>query len=502
MTAYDAIVIGAGNGGLTAAATLAKSGVRVLLLERHNIPGGCATSFCRGRFEFEVALHQLSGLGTPEKPGPLRSTLGQVGVLDKLDFVPMTDLYRLVIPDVIDITLKPDLKDVIETLQARFPHEKDGIAGYFQLMYDFFTQVIGVFYMRDPDASREKYPLYYRYALKTTQEAMDEFIRDPLLQAVISPYWTYIGLPPEKMAFADMAAMFFAYIEFVPYHLKGGSQSLSNAIADVILSHGGRIRYNCGVKRILVEDGRALGVVTDNGEEIMADAIISNASKLTTYVDLLDREAVPESVFAEMRQSSLSQSAFTIYMGLDATPEQLGLTQSTNFILPGSDTNQAFERMKHLDINDDDAMILSCYTLVDPSFSPPGTTQAALVTLKYGEPWLNLPPAQYASEKFRVAENMLKVAEKSFPGLRDHMEEMEIATPVTHLRYLGHPRGAIYGFEKYLKDSTLFIPNRSPIENLFLTGGSVGLCGFQPTLDSGVSTARIVKRKLAAKGGK
>ena len=502
MTNFDAIVIGAGNGGLTAAAMLAQKGVRVLLLERHNIPGGCATSFCRGRFEFEVALHQLSGLGSSEKPGPLRSTLGQIGVLDKLEFVPMTDLYRVVIPDVIDITLKPDLGEVIASLQERFPHEKDGIQGFFQLMYDFFTQVISVFYLRDPETSREKYPLYYRYALKTTQEAMDEFISDPLLQAVISPYWTYIGLPPAKMAFADMAAMFFAYIEFVPYHIRGGSQSLSSAIADTILASGGTIRYNTGVQKIVVENGRAVGVVTDTGEAITAKAVISNASKLTTYIDLVGSENIPESVAGELRQTTLSQSAFTLYMGLDATPQELGMTQSTNFLLPGTDTGQAFQRMKHLDINDEDAMVLSCYTLVDESFSPPGATQAALVTLKYGEPWLSLPPAQYASEKFRVADNMLRVAEKSFPGLRGHMEELEIATPVTHLRYLGHPRGAIYGFENYIKDSTLFIANRSPIENLFLTGGSVGLCGFQPTLDSGVATARIVLRKLEAKGGK
>ena len=87
MEKYDAVVIGAGNGGLTASAGLARKGLNVLLLERHNIPGGCATSFCRGRFEFEVALHQLSGMGTPEKPGPLRMSLASLGVLDDLEFV-------------------------------------------------------------------------------------------------------------------------------------------------------------------------------------------------------------------------------------------------------------------------------------------------------------------------------------------------------------------------------------------------------------------------------
>ena len=95
MDNYDAVVVGAGNGGLTAAVTLARKGLRTLLLERHNIPGGCATSFCRGRFEFEVALHQLSGMGTPHKPGPLRMLLNSMGVLEDLEFVEMPDLLLM-----------------------------------------------------------------------------------------------------------------------------------------------------------------------------------------------------------------------------------------------------------------------------------------------------------------------------------------------------------------------------------------------------------------------
>jgi len=82
---YDVVVIGAGNGGLTAACRLAQKGIKTLLLERHNIPGGCATSFIRGRFEFEVALHQLSGLGSKDKPGPLRYVLDQLGVTDRVE---------------------------------------------------------------------------------------------------------------------------------------------------------------------------------------------------------------------------------------------------------------------------------------------------------------------------------------------------------------------------------------------------------------------------------
>lgn len=84
MNEYDVIVIGAGNGGLASAATLSENGKKVILFERHNIPGGCGTSFRRGRFEFEVALHQLSSLGSKEKPGPLRKQFERYGIADQI----------------------------------------------------------------------------------------------------------------------------------------------------------------------------------------------------------------------------------------------------------------------------------------------------------------------------------------------------------------------------------------------------------------------------------
>ncbi|MEV5380896.1 FAD-dependent oxidoreductase [Streptomyces nondiastaticus] len=87
MSDVDAVVIGAGNAGLTAAATLQRAGVRTLLIERHNVPGGCATSFRRGRYEFEVALHQLSGVGLEGQGFTLRALFDKLGVSDRIDVV-------------------------------------------------------------------------------------------------------------------------------------------------------------------------------------------------------------------------------------------------------------------------------------------------------------------------------------------------------------------------------------------------------------------------------
>ena len=105
MKQYDVIVIGAGNGGLAAAATFAEHGKKVAVFEKHNIPGGCGTSFRRGRFEFEVALHQLSSMGTPEKPGELRQQFKRYGIEDKIDWIEIKELFRVNFPDGTGVSL-------------------------------------------------------------------------------------------------------------------------------------------------------------------------------------------------------------------------------------------------------------------------------------------------------------------------------------------------------------------------------------------------------------
>ncbi len=499
MEEYDVVVIGAGNGGLTASAGLAQKGLKVLLLERHNIPGGCATSFCRGRFEFEVALHQLSGMGTAEKPGPLRMSLSSLGVLDDLELIEMSDLYSVSMPDGFRVTLKPEREQVISELEEKFPREKEAIHKFFDLAYKYANQMLAAFYFKDPEPSREKYPVLYEYAFKPAGQVLDDIFSDPLLKTVLSVYWGYIGLPPNRISFAYLAMLFFVYIEFKPFHINGGSQALSNAITNRFLSLGGTARFNCGAKRIIVENGAVKGVVTEHGDHIPVKYVVSNASQITTYARLIEPEHVPDPVFREMGGRSLSPSAFTMFVGFDCEPGEIGITEPTNFLLRNTDaTDVVLDRMRRVDITDD-SMVLSCYDVADPDFSPSGTCQANIVTLKYGKPWLSIPPTRYHKEKFKCAESMLRRVEAIFPNVRGHIEELEVATPLTHMRYLGHPDGAIYGFEQYTKDSMFFQPGRySPIEGLYFASGWIGDCGFQPTLHAGMAAAGSIMKKLSA----
>ncbi len=490
MPIYDAVVIGAGNGGLTAALTLAKAGRRILLLERHNIPGGCATSFVRGQFEFEVALHQLSGLGSKERPGPLRSILSEMGVMDKLEFVEMENLYRVTFPGVFDITLKAERGKVESELRRQFPKEGDSIHRFFDLVYAFSIQLVQGIFFRDPNISKEKYPLFFKYAFRNTQEVLDEYFLDQHLKTILSVYWGYMGVPPNRLPFGDLAIMLWAYIEFKPYHLKGGSQALSNALFDTFLQAGGEARFNCAANKILVENGAVKGVITEQGDRIDTSCVVSNASTIQTYIDLIDPKEIPESLLDSFRSKTIGPSAFTLYLGLDCEPDELGIHETTNFILTTTNMNRAYDVWKTLEPQE--WALFTCYDVSDPDFSPPGKCQAALVALQYAEPWYLVPPHQYAKAKYHYAENMLKLAELLFPGLRDRIEEAEAATPLTHIRYLGHPGGAIYGFNQYAKDSAYFRSDKSAIAGLYHAGAWVGGGGFQPTLTSGLSAARSI----------
>jgi prolycopene isomerase len=115
---------------------------------------------------------------------------------------------------------------------------------------------------------------------------------------------------------------------------------------------------------------------------------------------------------------------------------------------------------------------------------------------------MELPPSQYFDAKYRCADAMLNRIEENFPGLRSHIEEVEVATPLTFMRYLGHPNGAIYGFHRYAKDipftkASSFSPG-SDIRGLYSAGAWVGDLGYPATYLSGVMAAEAVLKDLKA----
>ena len=507
---FDAIIIGAGNGGLSAATKLAINGKKVLVLEKHNIPGGCGTSFRRGRFEFEVALHQLNGMNTFENPGPLRKLFREYGIEDKIEWIPIESLYKVNLPGGFDLALPSSREEAEKVLCERFPNEKENILKYFETVFKFSEESEAFAAMQakssgEPSAFKKflvknlfatKFPTLAKYALCSTQEVMDEFFESKELPLCLNAYWCFMGVPPEKFPFSINARCTALYIADKPYYLRGGSQVMSQALADVIRNNNGTVKYSCGAKEILVKDNKAYGVIDDNGNEYTCDNIISGISPIDTYFKLIKKENVPESAKEYLAPYTVGISALTCFIGLDCTPEEIGYTDSFNLTYENLECNETFKNAYNL-MPDIDPMINTCYTVDDPKVSPEGTSVITAGALKYAKPWMELSPEEYYETKYKAGQIILDRLEERYPGIKDHVEEFEVATPLTHMRYLSHPGGAIYGFTQDLRSSVFFFPREDQIENLTFANGWVNICGFGPNYLYGSQVAESILKKEA-----
>ena len=493
MQEYDVIIIGGGNGGLSSAATLSELGKKVILFERHNIPGGCGTSFKRGRFEFETALHQLSQMGTSEKPGPLREIFKRWQIEDKIEWVEIKELYRVNFPDGTGVTIPADRKKAEETLCELFPKEKDNIIRYYEAVYAFCAESTAFVAKSaasagEPSAAKKfvmkslfpkMYPTLHKYALRSTQDVLDEFFTDVKLQLALSAYWSFMGMPPARFPWSILAKCTNIYIEDKPTFPVGTSMMMNQAIASAAERMGAEIKYNTSVKKIIIENNKAVGVIDQNGEEYRAKKIISNISPITTYGSLLDESEIPESAKEYLKPFTVGISVVDCFIGLDCTPEELGWDASFTLNYNSLDANKDFQDAYKL-LPENDPLVATCYTVDSDKLSPKGTSIVTAGTLKYAAEWEKLSPEQYYEMKDEAGRRIVERLEKQYPGFTDHIEEIEIATPLTFEKFLNHPGGAIYGYEQDLTSSVFFYPQEGMIENLEFASGWVYTCGFGP----------------------
>jgi phytoene dehydrogenase-like protein len=503
---FDAIVVGAGMGGLAAAARLARQGHRVALFERHTVPGGYGTSFVRGRFEIEVALHQISPPDAPDRARPFRAVLEGLGVMDRLDFQPLPLFYRSVFPGV-DVRVPAGQDGFLEALCAAFPAQASGIRGFVELVVRVGRQLEiagdAVMPADGSGPSMAKAAMLpvrarslLRYSGVTVQQVLERYVTDPAAQAVITQTWGYYGQPPSTLSFLYFAAGTGIFLETGPAYLRGRSQGLSSALVAAIEEAGGQVRTGCGVRHILQQSGHISGVITDHDEHLRCPVVVSNVSPLVTCRDLMDPDMVPGAFWRRMASTTIGPSSFNVFLGLDRPADQLGLVDNDLWINDSLDPDQGYRGMHTLD--EPGVMMVTSHSHHLPELAPPGCATLTLTTLYYGEPWLRLEPHRYHETKHRVADAMLARVEALYPGVRDSIEEIEVATPITNMRYVGQPGGAIYGFDQPPAEALLWrLPNPGPIPGLYFAGAStLPGGGFEPTLTSGFNAGTLASAWL------
>ncbi len=488
---YDAVIIGAGLGGLSCAAALARQGFKPLVLEQHRIPGGYATAFKRpGGFVFDASLHSTT---VGERNGVANLIPGFPEIED-ITFVPHKTLYRAIFPEHDIRVPHKDVEGYIKLLQKHFPGEAQGIAALFQDMRRYREDINKLSSAGDQvDMSRfpRDFPMLFKNFNRTWGAMMSEHITDAKLQAIVSALWGYFGLPPSRLASLYYAMPTLGYLTEGGYYPIGTSQKISDALMEFIRKRGGEVKLRTRVERILVKDHAAYGVKTKDGAEYRGRVVVSNANAYDTFHSMMDEREFLKKYLARMDTFTTSLSSFQIWLGLKQDlVREVGIEDTEVFFYPGYDVEADYKNQMEARV-ESGGFGLTLYDNLYPEYSPKGKNTLNIIFLQGYDPWKKYEADYfkgnkdaYRAEKERMADILIQQVEKTLmPGLAQAIEVKEIATPLTNVRFTSNYRGAIYGWDQTVANS---MPRRlgqtTPIKNLYLSGawtqpgGGYGAC--------------------------
>jgi phytoene desaturase len=462
---YDAIVVGSGLGGLTSAALLARAGRRVLVVERHDRPGGYAHAFRRRGYRFDSAVHLVSGCEPVpfEGGGFLHDLLCALGVRERCDFVRVDPCYRVEWPG-LTLDAPCELDRFVEAYSERFPRQAKRIRGFVEDCLTIRGEASRAEEQSrvSPFARPERFPLLLRYRRAVLGDVLRDRLDDPGARAALAALWPYLGLPPSRVSFLYYATMLTSYVADGAFYCRGTFQTLADALVEALVRFGGELLLRVPVRRIWVEEGRAVGVVLESGQRVRAPVVVSNADARQTIGELAGAEHFPPRYTARLRAAQSSISAFVVYAATSLDLSAADLAHET-FLYPDADHEHAYR--SGLD-GEPRWLSLTVPTRVDPSLAPPGEHQLVLTTLvgaRSVASWRDAKPARM--------EAMLRRAEQRLPGLLGALSFAEAATPRTMERYTRNEEGAIYGFDVTpAQVGPGRLDNQTPLPGLYLTG--------------------------------
>lgn len=481
------VVIGAGLGGLCCGAHLARQGFPVTVVEQHHIPGGYATAFRRGRFNFEVSLH-----GTAIANNAMGRMLEALGVSERLELVELPAVYRLITPD-LDISVpQRDPDAYVKLLAKHFPAEEADIAQFVNDMTTIATAVDNLSrYRNSPLKLLISLPYWtlLKVRNKTLAELLNGYVKAPVLREALAAQWGYYGLPPSKMSAFYYAVATGAYLKDGSYYIRPRSQSLSTALVDVIEAAGGKVQFGTTVEKITVRNGSVEGVALSDGAVLPAGIVVSNANAPDIFNKMLPQGIVPDSYYKKLAEYRPSLSTFIVWLGLNKNLR--GIVKNYNsHVSTGSGPEDDYRFFLNGEV-DSCSFIVTLYDNLFDGYSEPGTSTMQIVILSGYEPWRRFEAdykagrkEAYYEQKEEWTDTLIRRAEAAVvPGLSSMIEVKEAATPLTNWRFTRNPEGAIYGYEQATNNAFYNrLDNRTPIGGLYLAsawgnpgGGFVGV---------------------------
>jgi len=477
---YDVIIIGAGLGGLTAGAKLAKEGKSVLLLEQHDRPGGCATTFKRKDFIMEVGLHEMDGLHPRDIK---RRIFDDIGLSNRVTFLPLPEFYRF-INERFDLVIPHNPEEAKAILKKAFPGEEKGIDDYFYHVLN--VRRVMVAHKDKPDRSVGVF--------------LDEIIGDEDLKLVLLGNLGYYHDDPYSLSWLYYLNAQGSYYGGTASFIQCGSQSLSDALSDLIKEQDGKVLINQLVTSIDYQGDKVSGVSfkemkgKNKGqiEQATSAQIIMNGSIPGLGGLLSKKDAAP--LTQSIKDMAIGASLLTVYYGFNKSLQEIGNKNYSTFVYDDSVRSQKdILGNNHSDFSTRSFTFVD-YGQVDSRLAPEGKGVGAVCAIDYPSDWENLERSEYMRMKEDVADIITSRLEKILPGFREAVEYVEVATSLSVERFTLNPKGAVYGFAQHPGRSLEYL-NTLP-ENVFIASawGKIG-GGFSGAMVSGYMTAIDLLRK-------
>ena len=517
----DVVVVGGGHNGLVTAFYLARAGLRPLVVESRGVVGGCVADeeFAPG---FRAPLANAIG--------PLRaSVVHDMGIARRLQFVQPDPRLVALAPGGPALAFSTDVARTAEAIRPFSEHDAGRYAEFCSTLERLGAFLAHLLDMTPPDIDspapggvwellktgrrfralgRSDGFRLLRWGPMAVADLVSEWFETDLLQASVAARGVFGTAMGPWSAGSGAVLLLNAAVDPAPggrsVTVKGGLDALANAMAEAARSAGAEIRTGAQVRRILVREGRAAGVVLDNGEEIQARAVVSNADPRRTLLGLVDPVDLDPGFLTKVRNYRARGTVAKVHLALRSLPVFSGAANPADLhgrvqIGPGIDyLERAFDASKYGEIPEQPYVDLTLPTLNDPTLAPAGKhvlsahVQFVPFTLR-GEPW--------ESGRTSLGEIVLSTLEQYAPGIRGSVEGMQVLTPPDLEHRYGLSGGQIYHGEPALDQQFTMRPilgwaqYATPIDNLFLCGSGTHP-GGGITAASGQNAAREIIRRL------
>jgi len=500
---FDAIAIGSGLGGLTAAALLARAGHRVLVLERNQVFGGAATVYRHGQLAIEASLHEIDGLDAADPKLPILRALG----IDRdLPFVDVGALHEVRSPLFEHPFVMPHGLDAAEAAaQAQFPAQAKGIAQYFERI-DAVRQAVSLMSQHQDDRDWwlwnapalpwRLWPLI-RDRHATLREVLARLFGDnEAVKLALASNLGYYTDDPDTMPFISFAIPQASYLVGGGHYIRGGSQALSDRLVTIIRDAGGAVEAGRTVETILIDGNRARGVHhravgTDDVREERAPIVFGNAAPSVLASMLPEDKRAPFLSRYDGRRPSIS--LWTVSIGINRPSRDFGVTHYSTSVLPDWLKSLSGFREAGALPGEDPPTRLTPYSFVaydqiDSGLNEQPPHLATLAGVDRLANWTGLSAEAKRSRKARWMDLVIADLDRHFPGIAGAIVQREMSTAETFAHYLNTPDGATYGFAP---QSIGFAPvPATAIDGLYLASAFTHGGGFTGAILGGGWAAR------------